>query len=279
MRPNRNTAVRRRVLIVGIDGCRPDALRAAKTPSLCALIRDGAVSYQAQTCEFTVSGPGWASMLTGVWPSGHHVEDNSFDGARFDLYPHFFQRLKEVRAEIVTASIVNWGPINHQILSASDISAEYDRDFEVAEAAEQLLTSHDPDVLFLHFDEVDQAGHAHGFGPHSAKYLEAISMVDAQIGDILAALRRRTTYDRENWLVLVSTDHGGSGRKHGENLPDHRTIFMILSGPTIPPGLIHPPPQIVDVPPTAFSYLDLKIDPSWNWAGRPLVAEARHPTS
>ncbi|MDP6512960.1 MAG: alkaline phosphatase family protein, partial [SAR202 cluster bacterium] len=99
---------KKKVLIIGIDGCRPDALLAAETPNLDTLIDDGLVSYQAQTCEFTVSAPGWSSMLTGVWPNKHGVKDTSFDGADYGSYPHFFQRLKEAREDAVTASIVNW---------------------------------------------------------------------------------------------------------------------------------------------------------------------------
>src|SRR4051812_20813467 len=69
----------KKVLIIGIDGCRPDALRAAKAPNLEALIRDGAYSGKAQTGDATISGPGWSSMLTGVWRAKHGVRDNRFE--------------------------------------------------------------------------------------------------------------------------------------------------------------------------------------------------------
>src|SRR5690348_2115646 len=106
-----NMSVRKRALIIGIDGCRPDALLAADTPHIEALIASGAFSAQAQTGEHTDSAPGWSHMLTGVWQTRHGVRDNSFAGSRFEEYPHFFQRIKEWRSDLITASIVNWEPI------------------------------------------------------------------------------------------------------------------------------------------------------------------------
>ena len=72
------TEAAKKVLIVGIDGCRPDALRAARTPAMDALWQEGAYSFSAQTDERTVSGPCWTSILTGVWPEKHGVLSNDY---------------------------------------------------------------------------------------------------------------------------------------------------------------------------------------------------------
>src|SRR5690606_16950556 len=56
-----------KVIVVGIDGVRPDALRDAPTPVMNTLIASGAFSERARTGVPTLSGPSWASMLTGVW--------------------------------------------------------------------------------------------------------------------------------------------------------------------------------------------------------------------
>ena len=268
--PPEDQAVQKKVLIIGVDGCRPDALIAANTPNLDALAQDGAVSYEAQTCEIPLSGPGWSSMLTGVWPSKHGVTENSFAGARFDLYPHFFRRLKEAGNETFTASIVNWEPIHSNIVTEADHSAVYPTDAEVAQAASEFVTQYDPDVLFLHFDEVDQTGHFYGFDPSVPVYLDAIRLVDCRIGVVLNALRERESYGQEDWLILVSTDHGGSGRDHEEDVPEHRTIFLIVSGTSTAPGQIETPPAVVDIPPTVFTHLGLRIDEAWDWDGQPV---------
>ena len=56
-----------KVLIIGIDGCRPDALLAAKTPSIDKLWSNGAFSFHGKTDPKTKSGSCWTSMLTGTW--------------------------------------------------------------------------------------------------------------------------------------------------------------------------------------------------------------------
>ncbi len=268
----------KKVLIFGIDGCRPDALLAANTPAVDALIKDGAYSFSAQTCELTLSGPGWTSMLTGVWPPKHHVVNNSMEGARFDIYPHFFHRLKEILPETFTASIVHWPGLHEKIVKSADVSTTYGTDSEVATEGIRLLRDTDPDILFLHFDDVDHSGHENGYGPLIQPYLDTINTIDHWIESVLETLYKRTSYDEEDWLILLSTDHGGSAMKepgktkarHGDNIPEHRTVFLILSGNSVLHGPIEPSPVTVDVPPTIFTHLGIEIDANWGWEGQPV---------
>ena len=104
----------RRVLLVGIDGVRSDAMQAADTPNMDALSAVGAVSYDAfaggipgtATQQITSSGTGWSSILTGTWTNRHGVTSNSFSGDNYENYPHFFRRIKEANSAACTASIV-----------------------------------------------------------------------------------------------------------------------------------------------------------------------------
>ena len=266
----------KKVLIIGIDGCRPDSLQAASTPILDSLASEGAYSFEAYTCQFTKSGPCWASMLTGVWPEKHHVVNNSMVNAQFDQYPHFFQRLKEARPETNVASIVNWAPIHEKIVRAADLSTACETDDEVAKEATRLLANSDPDVLFLHFDDVDNAGHRNGYGPTAQGYLDAISEIDRRIEGVLATIRERRSFGREGWLILAGSDHGGSTSKapgqvkaqHGDDIPEHRTVFLIVSGSAAERGPIEPPPVVVDVPPTVFKHLGIEVEADWDWDGR-----------
>jgi predicted AlkP superfamily pyrophosphatase or phosphodiesterase len=267
----------KKVLILGIDGCRPDALKAARTPNLAALIREGAFSARAQTGDATISGPGWSSMLTGVWRDKHGVRDNRFEGSNFKEYPHFFRRLKQARPGSVTVSIVHWAPINERIVVDADVSKKYRREAQVAAEAVRVLGAMDPDAVFLHFDEVDGAGHKYGFHPKVPQYLAAIEKTDEHIGAVLRAVRARKTYAAEDWLILASTDHGGSGKGHGKNTPEHRTIFLLVSGPSAARGEIEPAPGVVDVAATALAHLGVPLDPAWKLDGRAVGLRAPRP--
>ncbi|MBC8101507.1 MAG: alkaline phosphatase family protein [Cytophagales bacterium] len=259
-----------KVLIIGIDGVRPDALLAAKAPNLKALAEGGAYSYLAQTEDLTGSGPAWSSMLTGVHREKHGVHNNAFDGEDYSKFPHLFRRLKETKGKLRTASIVTWEPINYWIVSHCDYSQTCRNDVANAAAAAAFLRDQNPDILFLHFSDVDYAGHAKGYSPTIPAYVKAIEEADAYVGTVMTALKARPTYAKEDWLVLISTDHGGKGTNHGANIPECRTIFLIASGDAVKKGEIMPAPSIVDITAMSFVHLGVTIKPEWGIDGRPV---------
>ncbi|MDG2306539.1 MAG: alkaline phosphatase family protein [Candidatus Binatia bacterium] len=260
----------RKVLLIGIDGVRPDALQVAVTPNLDGLIAGGAVSYAAQTVTPSSSGPGWSTMLTGVLPEKHEVLTNLFLHPAFDAHPPVTTRIEAAQSELVTASIVHWDPINLFILTDADVDRQLPTDAEVAAEAAALLRDGDPDFLFLHFDEVDGTGHAIGFSPDIPEYLERIAITDGHIGTVLDALRGRPTIDEEDWLILSSTDHGGLGVSHGGITTAEQTIYVLVSGGGAASGTIEPAPSIADVAATALQWLEIEIDPAWDLDGTPV---------
>ncbi len=259
----------RKVLIVGVDGMRPDAMVAANAPTFDALIANGAVSYRCSAEDITVSGPGWSSITTGVHRNKHLVRDNSFVPQDYINYPHFFVRLQGL-CEANVASICNWAPINTQILQGNaDTILTGISDQAVADAAIALVGSQNPDVIFLHFDDCDGAGHGFGFSPTVPQYLAAIERTDAHLGRVLNAIRARPSYAQEDWLTIVTSDHGGTGTSHGQNIPEHRQTPLIVSGRSTAVGtIITPDPEIVDVPATVMTFLGLPINPAWGWDGQ-----------
>ncbi len=260
----------KKVLLIGIDGVRPDALEAAKTPHLDKLITQSAYSYCAQTDENTLSGPGWSNILTGVWSRKHGVTDNFFIGENYRDYPSFFTRLEQLRPELYTISAVSWRPINNHIIPLADQKCTYydsEGDLKVTRDAIRILSKEDPDVMFIHFLDVDLAGHNYGFHPSIPRYLREIEDVDKKIGSVLRALYRRKNYPREDWLILCTTDHGGRIDGHGDNVPEDRTIFYILNGKSVIRGKLDPPPNQVDIVPTILKHLQIPIDPAWGLDG------------
>lgn len=229
----------KKVLFIGIDGTRPDALEAANTPNLDALIADGIYTPDALNDDITSSGPGWSAMLTGVWSDKHGVTDNGFSGSNYGDYPPIFKRIEDFNPDLHTVSFVHWNPINDFItLDHADFKTNYGSDLEVGEAGANYLAANEPDLMFLHFDDVDHAGHASGYGIDVPAYIAAIEGVDVHIGTVLTALQARNNYESEDWLILVSTDHGGIGFGHGGNSIDEEKVFMIASGKNVETAVI-----------------------------------------
>ncbi len=225
----------KKALIIGIDGCMPTGIIAANTPHLDALMANGTFSLDARNERTTSSGPGWSSILTGVWEEKHGVTDNSFNGSKYDRYPHIFKYIKDAYPESRNVSISEWAPINDQIAqeyadSVKKTSHASDTESKaVAELGVAGLTS-----LFLHFDAPDHAGHSTGFSPSNSNYIDAIEEVDEAIGNVIAAMKARDNYTNEEWIVVITTDHGGIGTSHGGNSEEERIVFFIVNGHNVP---------------------------------------------
>ncbi|MET2983701.1 alkaline phosphatase family protein [Aureibaculum conchae] len=253
-----------KVLIIGIDGCRPDALTTANTPTIDALMANATYSLDARCLYTTSSGPGWTSMLSGVWQNKHGVVDNSYSGAQFSNFPHFFRHIEDANPENRTVSIVEWNPINNYMASLiSDVVINADSDAMVKNEVVNELVNNNPTALFVQLSNVDYAGHGTGFSPENPNYINAIETIDTHIGGMLDALKTRKTYKNENWLILLSTDHGGLGTSHGGPSDEERNIFVIASGNSIPNKEIKKTTSEVTVPPASNclnSQYELKFD-------------------
>lgn len=278
------TGKTRRVLLIGIDGCRFDAVQAADAPNLKALMADGCYDADTQILgeryqkNDTISGPGWSSILTSVWADKHGVHDNSFQGKNYKEYPHIFARLKEACPDARTLSITTWLPIQLHIVSAADEAlpfAPVDNDYvpadaDAGKAAIKFLTEQDPTFMFYYIGQVDETGHKFGFHPTVPEYMAAIHQADIHVGKALAALKARPKYAAEEWLILVTSDHGGKGLSHsnGHNVPEIRNSFLIVSGPAAKRGALDETTYLVDVPATALGYLGVTPKAEWRLDGR-----------
>jgi len=275
----------KRVLIVGIDGCRADVFPACHAAEhFPKMIKEGAFSGDVdvlgdrETGALTVTGHGWSCILTGVWADKHKVKALEFKEANFREFPTFFKRLKQCRPETKTIALVSWLPFAEHIFSADEgcrLVADGEKvgfenaDKAVAEQATKALAEEDPDAIFVYFGDVDINGHSYGFHPKAPRYSAAVERVDTHVGKLLEAIHNRPNYAAEDWLVIVCTDHGGQGKHHmdGKNVPSIRQGFVIMDGPSVQPGRIEGRHFNVDVAATALAHLGVKIDPLWRLDG------------
>lgn len=272
-----------KVLFVDCDGVRLDRLLETATPHLDALAERGQFgpsSIHDGAMAPTLSGPGHANLLTGVWPDKHGVVDNTFDGARLDVYPGLFDRLRKVAPHLSTFSSADWQPLNDHLIGAPHVKLqqlgpdEADTDRQSTDDAVAALTEADPDVLMVYLHDADATGHR--VGSESAEYAAAVERVDSQLGRLVAAVQSRPTYGDEAWLWVVATDHGQIGNGHGGDEPEVRTIWLLAAGRGIPPGSAREWRQ-VDVVPTILKHLGVPVDPSWGLDGIPIGVSSTDP--
>ncbi|MCC6527898.1 MAG: alkaline phosphatase [Polyangiaceae bacterium] len=255
----------RRVLVVGIDGARADAVVAADTPTLDRLAAEGAYSFQASTqlTAVAVSSPGWASVLTGVEADKHGTLDNATASGPSAAYPTLLARARsDVGAR--TQVVANWlGLLTLVEDEAEGPAIWYPSDTTVTARTLELIVGGARDVYFAHFDDVDHAGHTYGFGPGVPEYIAAIEEKDAELGELVAAIEARTD---EEWLVLVTSDHGGEGTDHGAQNAANQTVFLVAWGAGVVPGELVAATHM-DTAPTALAFLGLEISPAWDLDG------------
>ena len=209
----------------------------------------------------------------GVWRDKSGVSGNTFPTKQFETYPSMFQRLKTYDPNAVTASCINWKELNTEILKPSDFPFTHEEnDAAVTDSACKLLIEQERlDILFIHLDDVDLAGHTFDYGPTIPEYVASLHKTDERIKLIFETLRtKRKQFAEEDWMILVTTDHGGIDYTHEDGRPENRTNFIIVHGRDVAPGEIFPSPLIVDVAPTVLAHLGVKLASSWHLDGRPV---------
>ncbi len=277
-----------KLLYIGIDGLRPDALRAADTPAIDSLVAEGFLATNARCEDLTFSGPNWSTILHGVHRDKHNVTTNGYEGSRLDQYPDLFSFLESHNPGWNTVRITTWDAIDKFPPTGADLDLFYEYsengDALAAQDAAVLLGGTHPDspgfdvdALFLYIADVDEGGHAHGFHPSVPEYLRAIETADRLVGLVLDAMRSRVGFEHENWLVILTTDHGGSMDKgHSGDTPEKRTIPFLVSGAGVVRGQPFPSPRNVDGVATALVHMGVPITSDMNLDGRPVGLAASY---
>ena len=119
--------------------------------------------------------------------------------------------------------------LRHRVLVRDGETYGYTQvDAEIAAAANYAISNHGPDVSFIYFCGVDEAGHA--FGSVGEHYKGAIARIDAYLDTLLQAVHARAHAD-EPWLVVVTTDHGHLDEGgHGGDSARERASFVVAHG-------------------------------------------------
>lgn len=259
-----------KVLVVGWDGARPDAVVKAKTPAFDALMKAGAYSLSAstQTKAQAVSAPGWLSLLTGVDADKHKVDGNDDFFEHDPAYPSFLKRARDLGLK--TAGACDWEMLCALMLDeegALDVSKASNEE-SVTAAMVAWIREGDYDVHFVHLDLPDHAGHASGFSPDNPEYIAAIEKSDELTRRLVAAIDERATRAGERWLVALVTDHGGNGTSHGARDAANQTVYFVVAGDGVRPGELGPGITQMNLHPTVLQYLGFPPQADWNLDGR-----------
>ncbi|CAM3074945.1 alkaline phosphatase family protein [Prescottella defluvii] len=255
-----------KTVVIGLDGTMLDHVKSANTPNLHRLIDEGTSGQSSILGHPTISGPSWSTILTGVWHTKHGVVDNSYSGARYDLYPSAFTRIEQADPALRTASISTWGgiatiagsgtPKADVVVSTPGAGSGAATDTATATAVATEIATNGPDFVFTQLDQVDGAGHSSGTA--GSEYVPALERVDAEVGRIVDAVDARSKATGEKWTILVTSDHGHKPTGgHGGQSAEEATTFVIARGAGYQAGATDDDVTIADITPTVLDNLGI----------------------
>lgn len=233
------------LLLITLDTTRADHMgyenQKGQTPNLDKLASRGMVFHRA-FCTVPMTLPSHASMMTGLYPSGHGIHEN----ARYlkNTQPLLAEKLRQ--NGYGTAAFLGAYPLSSSFGLARGFD-HYDDHFpqgaseRSAEQVNQAVWSYlddraniqSPQFLWVHY-----------FDPHAPyapsepfrtrfiddPYLGEIAYMDHQIGLLLSGLKTR--FPKQAWRILIVGDHGEGLGDHGEmvhgNLLYNATIHVPL---------------------------------------------------
>jgi len=253
-----------KVVLVIADGIPADVMERLQPPTMQQLIKEGQYTRAfvgGKTGTYsqtpTISAPGYNDMLTGTWAYKHNVWDNDKQHPDYN-YPSIFRLLKSSSPESRTAIFSTWIE-NRKTLLGEDLPATgklhtdyvfdgYEKDTVrfphdtagaylhyideyVVHCADSVIRKNGPELSWIYLEYTDDVGHSKGTG---SAFDSAIGMLDNQVRKIAGAIHFRETHYNEQWLLLITTDHGRdsiTGMEHGDQTDRERTTWMILNKP------------------------------------------------
>ena len=244
----------KKAIVIGYDGCRADALSLLddSTGGITTLVNEGgkaviaycgSVNYPLIRRQDTSTAPGWCSMLTGVWSDKHGVDEN--DIIKSMEYPTLLTSLPESGTIDSSAFYVSWDGhfvsdsstyhdelayIKENNINSTWIDAGDDSGTE-ANIIADINKADCSDFIFSTLEYTDHIGHSTGFCPENPDYAQAFADAEQASLRIINAIKARPTYDTEDWLIIIASDHGGYNTGHGNMTIQERMMFFVTNKP------------------------------------------------
>ncbi|MBE7045294.1 MAG: hypothetical protein E7397_07165 [Ruminococcaceae bacterium] len=248
-----------KVALILLDGLRPDALALCKNPYIQELLKNSLHTLAARTVFPSVTLPCHMSLFHSVDPMRHGVTTN--------IYTPQVRPVNGIVEQVgptkTAAMIYDWEELRdlsrpgnmliNTFFSGKQMTFEKTAGM-VGDASIRCIQQMQPDFIFIYMGWPDSAGHGHGW--MGEEYIRSVEESFKQVEKIINTLP-------EEYLAIVTADHGGHDRIHGTDLDEDMLIPVILKGKDIEPGILEHPVSILDIAPTVTKVLGCENAPEW----------------
>lgn len=273
------------VFVVSFDGGKPEVIFKSETPTLKQMANEGAFTWVANTIVPPKTLPSHTSMLTGVGPAKHQVLWNDYMPIRGMVkVPTIFSLAKAHNPSLVTGIVAGKVKFRHlwqkdsldlfdyggpqtpaPVAATPELEKTKIPSQAVAKNAAAWIKEKKPNLAFIHFSDPDSAGHASGWG--SPEQMEAFKVSDQALSQLIDAVKQAGIQD--STVFIISADHGGHDKTHGDPFPYDMNIPWIAWGAGVQPGhLITNPVTTYDTAATALWLLGIPVPASFD--GKPV---------
>lgn len=280
------------MVFIILDGIPADVLENTPTPNLDKIAKvggytraytGGKVGGYSETP--TISAVGYNSLLTGTWANKHNVWGNDIKAPNYSYWSIFrflrksspsaklgiYSTWEDNRTKLIGEGLAETGFLKMDFsfdgFEVDTLTYPHDSDKKYIqkidnlvsyEAAYQLKTIA-PDLSWVYLEYTDDMGHRFGDSPELA---EAVALADEQVGRIYESIRYREEKLGEEWLILITTDHGRKaedGKDHGGQSDREREIWMVTNAKELNPYFENFTPAMVDILPTIARFLEIDL--------------------
>lgn len=214
-----NAASLKTVIIISIDALHPAALNAGATPAIYKEMRQGDYTLDGYSTNPPKTLISHTAMCTGLPPAESGKLDNQWQpGEPTIKRKTIFHSAK--RHGFQTGYFYSKQKLGFLVNDAVDVH-RWSRD-DAIDLAEAFVKKPGRHFVFLHVSGLDFVGPE--FGWLSPEYMEELSYIDEYLKPVI-----RLVKDQKNYVIIITSDHGGHDKIHGSQHPDDFRLPIVVN--------------------------------------------------